>query len=84
MGSFWGHFKIMLGSIRDHLEVISGSFWGHLGITLGSSWDHFGVILGSLWGHFYEFDFFSNKLLKHFVKKNLSSKLVVVVRVMFF
>ena len=48
---FTEHFHCM-GSVRDHLGIVSGSFWGHLGIMLESFWDIVWVVLGSCWGRF--------------------------------
>ena len=45
MGSYLGHFGIILESFWDNFGIVLGSFWDRLGIVLGSFWDHFGIVL---------------------------------------
>ena len=47
MGSFfWGDFGLFFG----HFRVISGSLWDDFGIVFGVVRGCFGIVLGSFWG----------------------------------
>ena len=48
LGSLWGHFEVILGSVLDEFRVSLGSVWVSVG-DFGSLDGHFATIVESLW-----------------------------------
>ena len=46
LGSFWGNFLVMLGSLFGNAGVISSSFLEHVGMCFGRLWGGFRLGLG--------------------------------------
>ena len=48
LGSFWGYFEVILGSVLGQFRVSLGSVWVSVG-DFGSLDGHFAMIVESLW-----------------------------------